>query len=74
MSEAMEATKGIRVLGGKNVRPRWDRFNRLQKTAQALVERAREPKGVHRFKTWEEFNEWKMEYQVRGGFPPKTTS
>jgi hypothetical protein len=74
MSEAMETTRGIRVLGGKKVRPKWDRFNRLQRSAQALVERPCEPKGVHRFKTWEEFNEWKTKYQVRGGFPPKTTS
>ena len=66
----MQATKDIRVLGGKKVRPKWDRFNRLQKSAQALVERSHEPKGLHCFKTWEEFNEWKMKYQVRGGSWP----
>ena len=70
----MEVTTTIRVLGGKNIPPKWDRFNRLQKSAQALVERPREPKGVRDFKSWEQFNEWKMKFQIRGGFPTKTTS
>jgi hypothetical protein len=70
----MKATKGMRVLGGKNVRPVWTRFNRLQKTAQLLAGGVREPKGVHRFKTWEEFNEWKMKHQVRGGSQTKAIS
>lgn len=69
----MEAKKGVRVLGGKNLRPIWERFNRLQKTAQLLTGGLREPKGVHRFKTWEEFNEWKMKYQVQGGSQTKAT-
>lgn len=70
----MEAKKGVRVLGGKNLRSTWERFNRLQKTANLLAGGVREPKGVHRFKTWEEFNEWKMKYQVRGGSQTKATS
>ena len=70
----MAAKKGIRVLGGKNVRPKWDRFNRLQINAQALAGDLREPKGVHRFKTWEEFNEWKMKYQVQRESQPRATS
>lgn len=74
MKEIMGSTNGIRVLGAKNVRPKWDRFNRLQKSAQALVVRSREPAGVHCFKTWEDFNEWKMKHQLRGGFPARTTS
>ena len=70
----MEAKKGIRILGGKNVRPTWERFNRLQKTAELVAGGVREPKGVHRFKTWEEFNEWKMKYQVQGGPQTRATS
>jgi len=70
----MEAKRGIRVLGGKNLRLTWERFNPVQKTAQLLAGGVREPKGVHRFKTWEEFNEWKMKYQVQGGSQMKATS
>ena len=66
--------KAIRVLGGKNVRLKWERFNRLQKSAEAVSGGVREPKGVHRFKTWGEFNEWKMKYQVQGGSQPGATS
>jgi hypothetical protein len=65
----MEPKKGMRVVGGKNIRPTWERFNRLQRSAQLLAAGVREPKGVHCFKTWEEFNEWKMRYQVQK--PPK---
>jgi hypothetical protein len=74
IKETMESKKSMRVLGAKNARPKWERFNRLQKTAQILAGGVREPKGVHRFKTWEEFNEWKMKYQVQGGYPTKATS
>jgi hypothetical protein len=70
----MESKRGVRVLGGKNPRPKWERFNRLQKSAQALAVGRREPKGVHRFKTWAEFNQWKMKYQVRGGSQPRAIS
>ncbi len=70
----MKVKKEIRVLGKEIQRPAWERFGRLQKTANMLVGGLREPKGVHRFKTWEEFNEWKMKYQVRDEFPPTTTS
>lgn len=34
----------------------------------------KEPKGVYRFKTWEEFNEWKTSFQIQGGSPPTPTS
>jgi len=74
MRATMETKRDVRVLGGKNVRPKWERFNRLQKSVQALASGLREPKGVHCFKTWAEFNEWKMKYQVRGGSQRRTTS
>lgn len=70
----MAPRKDIRVLGGKNLRPTWERFARLQKTANLLAGGIREPKGVHRFKTWDEFNEWKMNYQAQGGSQPTATS
>jgi hypothetical protein len=54
-----------RVVGGKNRRPYWDRFNRLQASAEVAFGGARPPKGVFRFKTWGEFNEWKMSYRTQ---------
>ncbi len=66
--------KGVRVVGGKNVRPARERFDRLQKTAGMLSGGLREPRGVHRFKSWEEFNEWKMSFQIQGGSPPPAIS
>ena len=65
--------KEMRVLGGKNLRSPAERFDRLQETAQMLSGGVREPRGVHRFKTWEEFNQWKMNYQIQGGSPPTGT-
>lgn len=66
--------ENIKVLGGKNIRPPHERFDRLQRTAQMLSRGPREPRGVHRFKSWEEFNEWKMSYQIQGEFPPPAIS
>jgi hypothetical protein len=63
----MQAKKGVRVLGKEKRGSSWERFDRLQRTANTLAGGVREPKGVHRFKTWEEFNEWKTKFQVRGG-------
>jgi len=49
----------MKVVGGKNLPSHWERFDRLQRTAQVLLGRPVSPKGVFRFKTFEEFNEWK---------------
>ena len=70
----MAGQKGIRIVGGKNFLPKWERFARLQKNANAVAGGIPEPKGVHRFKTWEEFNEWKMKYQVRRARRPTAIS
>lgn len=70
----MESNQRIRVVGGKNPRPSWDRFNRLQETANVLLGGIRHPKGVFRFKSWAEFDEWKMNCRIRGGLQGKTTS
>jgi hypothetical protein len=61
----MELNRSVRVLGGKNPRPYWDRFNRLQASAELVLGGARPPKGVFRFKSWTEFNEWKMSCRTR---------
>ena len=60
----MAGEKGIRGLGGKNLPPVAERFDRPQKMAQTLAGGRREPRGVLRFKTWEEFNAWQSRYQL----------
>jgi len=70
----MESKQSFRVLGGSNPRPDWDRFNRLQASAQLVLGDARSPKGVFRFKSWTEFNEWKMSCQTRAESQKKTIS
>ena len=70
----MAGEKGMRTVGGKNLLPKWERFARLQKNASAVAGGIHEPKGVHRFKTWEEFNAWKMKYQLPRGHRPTATS
>ena len=37
----------------------WERFDRLQRTANLPAG----PRGVFRFKTFEEFNEWKEKHK-----------
>jgi hypothetical protein len=65
--------KGMKVVGGRNLPPYWDRFDRLQRTADALLPaEARSPKGVFCFKTHEDFEQWKK--SLRLGFLKKATS
>ena len=70
----VETDKSMRVLDGKNPQPNWERFNRLQETANFLPGGMPHPKGVFRFKSWAEFDEWKMNCRIRGGLRGKTTS
>ena len=57
---AMEQLPKMKIVGGKNLPSHWERFDRLQRTAQALLGRRVSPKGVFRFKTFEEFEQWKQ--------------
>jgi hypothetical protein len=66
--------RSSRVVGGKNPRPYWDRFNRLQASAELILGGARPPKGVYRFKSWAEFNEWKMSYRTQAESPNRAIS
>ena len=52
-------SKTMKVVGGKNLPPYWERFDRLQRTANLLLGRPICRRGVFRFKTYEEFEEWK---------------
>jgi hypothetical protein len=49
----------MKIVGGRNLPAFWDRFDRLQRTANLLLGRGICPKGVFRFKTFQEFEEWK---------------
>jgi len=64
-------SQGIKTVGGRNLPPQWDRFDRLQRTAQVLLGGPVSPKGVFRFKTLEDFNAWTAEIQLRRGRPAK---
>ncbi len=64
----------MRIVGGKVPPSVWERFNRLQRTAEKLVGQRRYPRGVFCFKTHEEADEWTMNYQIRKGNPPAQTS
>jgi hypothetical protein len=64
--------KGMKVVGGRNLPPFWERFNRLQRTTYLLFGRSVSPKGVFRFKSFEEFEEWKQQYRLQE--VPKTTT
>lgn len=63
--------KAIKIVGGRNLPAFWDRFDRLQRTANLLLPREISPKGVFRFKTFEEFEEWKN--KLRQEPPNKVT-
>ena len=63
----------LKILGGKNERSYQERFDRLQRRAHLLLGRGVCPKGVFRFRTYEEFEEWKMQNSLRNR-PNRTTS
>ncbi|HYR58586.1 MAG TPA: hypothetical protein VEO95_08160 [Chthoniobacteraceae bacterium] len=49
----------MKTVGGNDPKAVWDQFDRLQRQARGGIPH---PKGVFRFKTWEEFNDWKLKY------------
>jgi len=65
----------MKVLGGRNLPPHWKRFDRLQATAHKLLGNTKRPKGVFRFKSFEEFEQWKMNCRLnRPEHPNSSTS
>lgn len=66
-----EKPQTMKVVGGRNPLPFWERFNRLQRTAGLVLGRPLGPKGVFRFKTHEEYDEWKKNLSL--GPPMKRT-
>ena len=70
----MDSEERIRVVGSRKRRSHWERFNRLQAMADLIVGGKPHPKGVFRFKSWDQFNEWKLSYRIRGDSPAKTIS
>ena len=57
--------KSMKVVGGQTPRPLWERFNRLQRRSQLVLGKPVSPKGVFRFRSFEEFDEWKKRYQLQ---------
>ena len=68
----MKDDSSIKTVGGKNLPSYWERFDRLQRTARSLLPNPISPKGVFRFKSFEEFEQWKQD--LRQEHPKKTTS
>ena len=63
----------MKIVGDENRRSVWERFTRLQRRSQLLLGRPVSPKGVFRFKSFEEFDEWKKRCQFPE-LPKKMTS
>lgn len=66
----------MKVLGGRNLPDDRKRFDRLQRTADKLRQGVwHHPKGVFRFSSFEEFEQWKQNLLRRPPDPPtKPTS
>jgi hypothetical protein len=63
----------IKIVGGRNLPPHWERFDRLQRTVSlVLPPGAHPPKGVFAFKTHEDYEQWKKALQL--AFLKKATS
>ena len=50
----------MKIVGGRVQAASLADFDVLQKTVEALSEKPISPRGVFRFRTFEEANEWKM--------------
>lgn len=70
--DRFEPVKGeLKIVGGRNLPRAGERFDRLQRTAHQLLGCGVSPKGVFRFKTFEEFNTWKMQTSLHRVRPSK---
>lgn len=56
----METKREMKILCRRNLPPYWERFNRLQRRVNLLLHGKICPKGVFRFATHEEFEQWKL--------------
>lgn len=64
----------MKVIGGKNLPSYWERFNRLQRTVDKLGGLAMYPRGVFRFSSFEELEQWKMDLRLNHPGPPKKST
>jgi hypothetical protein len=65
----------MKVVGGRNIPNHSERFDRLQRNMHKLRGGKGPPRGVYRFKTFEEFNEWKWQQALNHPvLPRKATS
>ncbi len=60
----------MKVLGGRNLPPYWDRFDQLQRTAGKLLGPRVAPKGVFRFKTHAEADAWNQTHRLKSPARP----
>jgi hypothetical protein len=51
----------MRVIGGRNLHPFWERFRRLQRQSHRVLGRPVSPKGVFAFKSFEEFEKYRLQ-------------
>ena len=61
----MEKKGYMKVLGGRNPRPYWGGFRRLQQRMQLLFGAPISPKGVFRFHDHDEFDAWRMKHHLK---------
>lgn len=61
---ADEKKHSMKVIGGRNLPDHWERFDRLQQMGDTVRGPFGPPRGVYRFKSFEEFNEWKWHQQI----------
>jgi hypothetical protein len=65
----------MKVVGDEEKLPSyWERFDRLQRTAGKLRGTQGAPRGVFRFTSFAEFEEWKRHHQSRPARPEEKTS
>jgi hypothetical protein len=60
----------IKILGGRNLPSYWERFDRLQRTAEKMGALRHVRRGVYLFKSFEEFEAWKWEQVLNRPDPP----
>ncbi len=70
-----EEPRTIKVLGGRNLPPYWERFDQLQRTAHKLRATAGLPRGIFRFADFAAFEEWQWNQRLnRPDRPSEPTS
>ena len=67
-------TMDVKVIGGTNLPSIWERFDRLQRTANKLGGMKYSPRGVFRFESHEAFETWKRNLILNRHDPQRETT